>query len=81
MARIIEIEAIVRAKNQITIPMAIAERHGIQPGQRLVIVDAGDGDEFTVRVIRQSYAGALAGIFGATNENVDYVHDEREAWG
>jgi AbrB family looped-hinge helix DNA binding protein len=80
MESVIEIEATVRAKNQITIPLAIAERHGIQPGQRLIIVDAGDGDEFTVRVIRHSYAGALAGIFGATNENVAYVRDEREAW-
>ena len=76
----LEIEAIVRTKNQVTIPLAVAERHGIEPGQRLVIVDRGVEDEFTVRIIRSSYAGALAGIFGTTEENVAYMRGEREAW-
>jgi AbrB family looped-hinge helix DNA binding protein len=76
----LEIEATVRRKNQITIPLAIAERHGIEPGQRLVIIDNGSADEFTVRVLRTSYAGALAGIFGTTDENVAYVRTERGTW-
>ena len=76
----LEIEAIVRTKNQVTIPLAVAERHGIEPGQRLVIVDRGVEDKFTVRIIRPSYAGALAGIFGTTEENVAYMRGEREAW-
>jgi hypothetical protein len=63
----LEIEAIVRTKNQVTIPLAVAERHGVE-------------DEFTVRIIRPSYAGALAGIFGTTEENVAYMRGEREAW-
>jgi len=76
----IQVEATVRTKNQVTIPQLVAERHGIQPGQRLVIVDLGVEDEFTIRVIRPSYAGALAGVFGSTSENVAYVRGEREAW-
>jgi AbrB family looped-hinge helix DNA binding protein len=76
----IEIEATVRMKNQITIPQAIADRHGIEPGQRLVIVDTGLDNQFTIRVIRPSYAGALAGIFGSTEENVAYVRRERGDW-
>jgi AbrB family looped-hinge helix DNA binding protein len=76
----LEIEATVRTKNQVTIPQAVAERHGIEPGQRLVIVDSGVEDEFTVRVIRPSYAGTLAGVFGTTEENVAYVRGEREDW-
>jgi bifunctional DNA-binding transcriptional regulator/antitoxin component of YhaV-PrlF toxin-antitoxin module len=76
----IEIEATVRAKNELTIPQVIAERHGIEPGQRVVLVDAGNDDEFTVRVIRPSYAGALAGVFGTTGDKVAYVRGEREAW-
>lgn len=75
-----EIEATVRTKNQVTIPQQIAERHGIEPGRRLVIIDRGIEDEFTVRVIRPSYAGALAGVFGTTEQNVAYVRGEREAW-
>jgi AbrB family looped-hinge helix DNA binding protein len=76
----LEIEATVRDKNQITIPRPVAERHNIEPGQRIVIVDTGAGDEFVVRVLRPTYAGALTGIFGTTDENVAYVRDEREAW-
>jgi len=76
----LEIEATVRTKNQVTIPQPVAQRHGIEPGQRLVIVDSGAEDEFTVRIIRPSYAGVLAGVFGTTEQNVAYVRGEREAW-
>jgi AbrB family looped-hinge helix DNA binding protein len=77
---LLEIQATVRTKNQVTIPQPVAERHGIEPGKRLVIVDGGTEDEFTVRVIRPSYAGALAGVFGTTEQNVAYVRGEREVW-
>jgi bifunctional DNA-binding transcriptional regulator/antitoxin component of YhaV-PrlF toxin-antitoxin module len=80
MTPLLEVEAVVRAKNQVTIPQIVAERHAIEPGQRLVIVDRGIDDEFTVRVIRTTYAGALAGVFGTTDENVAYVRGEREDW-
>jgi bifunctional DNA-binding transcriptional regulator/antitoxin component of YhaV-PrlF toxin-antitoxin module len=79
---VLEIEATVRDKNQLTIPRPVAERHRIEVGQRLVIVDSGADDEFTVRVLPRSYAGRLAGIFGnTTDENVEYVRREREDWG
>jgi bifunctional DNA-binding transcriptional regulator/antitoxin component of YhaV-PrlF toxin-antitoxin module len=77
----IEIEALVRDKNQVTIPRQIAERHRIRVGQRLIIVDGQHEDEFTVRVIRSTYAGVLAGMFGTMDENVAYVRGEREDWG
>lgn len=74
-------EATVREKNQMTIPRAVAERHGIAPGQRLVIVEGKADDEFTVRVLPRTYAGALAGVYGrTTEENVRYVRREREDW-
>jgi bifunctional DNA-binding transcriptional regulator/antitoxin component of YhaV-PrlF toxin-antitoxin module len=76
---ILEIPATVRAKNQLTIPQAVAERHGIEPGQRLVVVDTGEVDQFVVRVVRKSYAGALSGVyFSSTEENVAYVRRLRE---
>jgi bifunctional DNA-binding transcriptional regulator/antitoxin component of YhaV-PrlF toxin-antitoxin module len=76
----LEIEATVRTKNQMTIPQPVADRHGIAPGQRLIIVDGENEDEFSVRVIRPSYAGALAGVFGTTEQNVAYVRGERKDW-
>jgi hypothetical protein len=59
----------------------VAERHRIAPGQQLIIVDGVNEDEFIVRVVRSSYAGALAGVFGTTEQNVAYVRGERESWG
>jgi AbrB family looped-hinge helix DNA binding protein len=76
----LEIEATVRDKNQITIPRSVAERHHIEPGQRLVIIDVGTDDEFVVRILRRTYAGALTGIFGDSAESGAYVETEREAW-
>ncbi len=76
----LEIEATVRDKNQVTIPRQVAERHGIEPGQRILILDTGNDDEFVVRVVRRTYAGTLAGVFGTTDQNVAYVRGEREAW-
>jgi bifunctional DNA-binding transcriptional regulator/antitoxin component of YhaV-PrlF toxin-antitoxin module len=77
---ILEFEATVREENQITIPRLLVERHGLAPGQRLVIVDDGVKDEFTIRVLPRSYAGALADVFsGTTEENVNYVRSERAA--
>lgn len=78
---LLEIEAIVREKNQLTIPRAVAERHGIEPGRRVVVIETGVADEFMVRVLPKTYAGALAGIYGrTTDENVGYVRGEREDW-
>jgi len=76
----LEIEATVRDKNQITIPRPVAERHNIEPGQRIVIVDTGADDEFVVRILRPTYAGVLTGMFGTTDANDAYVQAEREAW-
>lgn len=77
---LLEIPATVRVKNQMTIPQQIAERHNIAPGQQLVIVDGPSKDEFTVRIIRSSYAGALAGVFGTTEQNLEFVRSERKSW-
>jgi bifunctional DNA-binding transcriptional regulator/antitoxin component of YhaV-PrlF toxin-antitoxin module len=80
MGSLLEIEATVREKNQMTIPRQVAERHRIEPGQRLVIVDGGSDDEFVVRIIRSTYSGVLTGVFGTTDENVAYVRGERDTW-
>jgi bifunctional DNA-binding transcriptional regulator/antitoxin component of YhaV-PrlF toxin-antitoxin module len=76
----LEIVVTVQAKNEITIPQPIAERNGIELGQRLIIVDDGIDGEFTIRMIRTSYAGALAGVFGDIDENLAYARGESDAW-
>jgi AbrB family looped-hinge helix DNA binding protein len=63
-----EIEVTVREKNRLTIPSRVAERHGIEPGRRLVIMDDGGGDFFTVRVLPGTNAGALPGAYGRTRK-------------
>ena len=79
--RTLEVEATVREKNQVTIPRAVAERKHIEPGRRIVIVDAGVEDEFIVRVLPATYAGALTGVYGETaEERLEYVRGERDAW-
>ncbi len=76
-----QIEVKVRNKSQVTIPREVAERHKLQAGQKLVIVDDTDQPgQFVVRVIPRTYAGALAGVFGTTDQNVAYVQREREDW-
>ena len=77
----LEIEAIVREKNQVTIPRLVAERHNIEPGQRLIIVDQGQDDRFEVRVLPRRYGGLLAGVYGrSAEESLAYVRGERESW-
>jgi bifunctional DNA-binding transcriptional regulator/antitoxin component of YhaV-PrlF toxin-antitoxin module len=70
----------VEGENRLTIPGTFAERFRIEPGVNVVFMDSGEDSEFTVRVIPSSYAGALAGTFGTTEQNVAYVHGERASW-
>jgi bifunctional DNA-binding transcriptional regulator/antitoxin component of YhaV-PrlF toxin-antitoxin module len=71
---------IVGAENGLTIPEPFAERFGIEAGRPLIFVDSGSDEEFTVRVVRATYAGALTSVFGTTEENVAYVREERASW-
>jgi bifunctional DNA-binding transcriptional regulator/antitoxin component of YhaV-PrlF toxin-antitoxin module len=70
----------VGAENVITIPEPFAKRFGIEAGRALVFIDLGSDYEFTIRVVRPTNTGALAGVFGTTKENVDYVRGERDSW-
>jgi AbrB family looped-hinge helix DNA binding protein len=77
-----EVEVSLRKKNQITLPEPIAEKLGVEPGDRLVFEADDDGpDRVHVRRIRHSYAGALAGTYGTAEEAAAYLRGERESWG
>lgn len=64
-----------------TIGRAVAERNGIVPGGRAPLPEPEQKDEFTIRVLPKTYAGALAAVYGrTTDENVEYVRRQREDW-
>ena len=69
----------LRRKNQLTWPLAAEMR--LHEGVRLVVVYDPDRDEARVRPIRDSYAGALRGVYGeAADERAAYVEAERTSW-
>jgi len=72
----------LRPKNQITLPAEIARALGAAPGDRLQFaIDPQDPETATVRRIRVSYLGALAGAYGATHEEqLEYVRAEQDGW-
>lgn len=73
----------LRPKNQITLPAEIARALGAEPGDRLhFAIDPQNPETATVRRIRQSYFGALAGAYGTTHEEqLAYIAAEQDGWG
>lgn len=75
------VEVRLRRKNQLTLPEAIAEQLGVQPGDRLLMtIDERQPNVIRMRPIRESYAGAAVGIYGTVKEAAEYVRSERESW-
>jgi AbrB family looped-hinge helix DNA binding protein len=78
MTTTVSASARVRARRQMTIPEAIAEAAGIEEGETfLVELVAGDRDVLHLRRVRESYAGALRGLYGDT---AAYLEGERRDW-
>jgi bifunctional DNA-binding transcriptional regulator/antitoxin component of YhaV-PrlF toxin-antitoxin module len=78
----IHAESTLRTKNQLTVPDSIVKRLGFKVGDRFIFV-VEDGDDTVVHLhrIQDSYAGALAGVFGDSPEDIAaYLEEEREAW-
>lgn len=74
-------ESELRQKNQITLPRQIARALGLEPGDRLLFeIRAGEPNEMHVRRLRESYSGALSGMYGSPEEVSRHLREEREAW-
>jgi bifunctional DNA-binding transcriptional regulator/antitoxin component of YhaV-PrlF toxin-antitoxin module len=74
-------EGELRERNQLTLPKAVADALGARPGDRFMFyVPRGEPDAFIAVRIRDSYAGALRGLFGTPEETQAYVEGERQAW-
>jgi len=78
MATTISARARVRARNQITIPERIVEAADIAEGETLIVeLDPSLPDVLRVRRVRESYAGALSGVY---TDARTYLEEERGDW-
>jgi bifunctional DNA-binding transcriptional regulator/antitoxin component of YhaV-PrlF toxin-antitoxin module len=69
----------LRARNQLTLPEPVAARIGAKPGDRFVLLVDGPDSVRLIRV-RDSYAGALKGMWGSTQAEADtWLREERLA--
>jgi len=78
MATTIRARARVRARNQITIPEQIVEAADIHEGETLIVeLEPSRPDVMCVRRVRESYAGALPGVYTDAGA---YLEEERGDW-
>ena len=81
MALIIEAEARLRAKNQITLPEPVVSALEAKLDDRLVFeADVTEPGVFRVRLLPRSFAGALTGVYGTTAEVKSFLRDEHADW-
>jgi len=74
----ISAEARLRARNQLTLPEPIVAVTQAEPGDRFVVeVEADDPGTVRLRRVRESYAGALEGVYGDAGA---YLDGERDSW-
>jgi len=68
----------LRPRNQLTLPDSIVQAAGLGEGATFV-VELEPDDPYVVRLrrIRESYAGALKGLF---EPSAEYLAGERDGW-
>ena len=70
----------LRARNQLTLPERVAARLEAKPGDRFIVLVEGPDSIRMVRW-REGYAGALAGLWGSTQQEADaWLREERASW-
>lgn len=80
--RPIEAEARLRQKNQLTMPEPIVRALDAAPDDILVFeTDPAEPGVARVRRLPRDFAGSLTGVFGTSEETLEYVRGERTAWG
>jgi len=69
----------LRAKNQLTLPEAVAKQVGAQPGDRFRMWVEPDGSIVLRKCV--SLAGRFPGLWGATTEEVvAHIRELRDEW-
>jgi len=78
----VDVEVVLRERNQVTLPERVVTRLGAQAGDRLLVtVTDTDPAEVRIRLLRRSYAGIAAGSYGRTTSQASaYVATERGSW-
>ena len=81
MTPAITAEARLRAKNQLTVPETIVDMLDAQQDD-LLVFEANEHEPGTavVRAIPRSFAGALTGVYGTSDEVKAYLREERAEW-
>ena len=80
--RPIEAEARLRQKNQLTLPEPIVRALDAAPDDIVVFeADPAEPGVARVRLLPREFAGSLTGVFGTSEETLEYVRGERTAWG
>lgn len=70
----------LRPRNQLTLPEPIVTSLDARAGERFLVSVEGPDSLRLVR-IRESYAGALAGMWGSSQEEADaWLSEERASW-
>lgn len=72
------VEARLRARNQLTLPDPVVQAIGLAEGDRFIVeTDPSDPDVVRLRRIRETYAGALAAVYG---DATAALAEERVSW-
>jgi hypothetical protein len=80
--RPVEAEARLRHKNQLTMPEPIVRALDAAPDDVLAFeTDPTEPGVARVRRLPRDFAGSLTGVFGTSEETLEYVRRERAAWG
>ena len=72
------VEARLRARNQLTIPDPVAQAAGLSEGDRFIVdLDPDEPDVVRLRLVRTSYAGTMADVYGDAGTA---LAEERASW-
>jgi hypothetical protein len=75
-------EARLRPKNQLTLPEPIAAVLEARPDDLLLFEeDPAEPGTARVRLLPRTFAGALTGVYGTTDEVKAFLREEHTAWG
>jgi hypothetical protein len=75
-------EARLRPKNQLTLPEPIAAVLEARPDDLLLFEeDPAEPGTARVRLVPRTFAGALTGVYGTTEEVKAFLREEHAAWG
>jgi hypothetical protein len=82
LARAVEAEARLRAKNQLTLPESIVDALDARLNDVLVFeADPREPGTARVHLVRPEFAGSMTGTYGTSEDVIAFVREEHAAWG